>query len=298
MAGDLGDLVVERIEMRTAPAQKYYGELFSSTASRGRGQGNGGGFGPGGGTDDPGGGAGFPGGDPGGGAGFPGGDPGGGAGFPGGGGSGRSAGSGVASLTMLGTGGLKELVAKARTEGLDVVLYFKVRVVMSRTSGLVTNIVAIEVIDVATEQKVFTLPELNNLKMQKAREVATKNGEEDPLLAAVDKLFKGYLDRQYRMLPVPQKTTDEILELRIKPLVLSGEKPENPLAALAEIKFLYSKEMVKKEHLPIAFKQLLGEELTEKWFAADDKGRAEILALWLPKTTDGRGGGAADKPFR
>lgn len=198
---------------------------------------------------------------------------------------------------MLGKGGLKELMAKARTQGLDVVLYFNIRVVESARTGLVTNIAEIEVIDVATEQKVFSLPALNNLKMQKEREAATKGGLDDPLEVAIDKLFQ-FADRQYRMLPVPQKTSDEILESRIKPLVLSAEKPENPLAALAEIKFLYSKEMVRKEHLPIAFKQLLGEELAEKWFAADDEGRAEILALWLPKTAGGRGGGAVDKPFR
>ena len=199
---------------------------------------------------------------------------------------------------MLGKGGLKELMVKARTQGLDVVLYFNIRVVESARTGLVTNIAEIEVIDVATEQKVFSLPALNNLKMQKEREAATKGGLDDPLEVAIDKLFQ-FADRQYRMLPVPQKTSDEILESRIKPLVLSAEKPENPLAALAEIKFLYSKEMVRKEHLPIAFKQLLGEELAEKWFAADDEGRAEILALWLPKTAGGRGGGGAvDKPFR
>ncbi len=189
-------------------------------------------------------------------------------------------------------------MVKARTQGLDVVLYFNIRVVESARTGLVTNIAEIEVIDVATEQKVFSLPALNNLKMQKEREAATKGGLDDPLEVAIDKLFQ-FADRQYRMLPVPQKTSDEILESRIKPLVLSAEKPENPLAALAEIKFLYSKEMVRKEHLPIAFKQLLGEELAEKWFAADDEGRAEILALWLPKTAGGRGGGGAvDKPFR
>ena len=99
----------------------------------------------------------------------------------------------------------------------------------------------------------------------------------------MDKLFE-FTDRQYRMLPLPQKTTDEILELRIRPLVF--QKPENRLSALAEIKFLYSKEMVKKEHLPVAFEQLLGVELAEKWFAADTKGRAEILSFWLPKTAN------------
>ena len=98
------------------------------------------------------------------------------------------------------------------------------------------------------------------------------------------------------MLPVPQKTTDEILELRIKPLVLSDQKPQNPLSALAEIRFLYSKQMVKKEHLPIAFKELLGQELWEKWSEADDaKERAEILGVWLPKAGNGRG---AEPAFR
>jgi hypothetical protein len=302
VAGDLGDFVVRRIKARTE--RKYYGELLSSTATGGRRQGGGGagfdGGDPGGGAGfdggDPGGGAGFPGGDPGGGAGFPGGDPGGGAGFPGGRGGGRSAGSGSASLTMLGKGELKELVHKAKTEGLDVVLYFKIRVVKSTRTGLVTNITEIKVIDVATEKEVFSLSPLKNTEMQKRRDAATKNGEDDdPLEVEIDKLFQ-FADRQYRMLPVPQKTTDEILELRIKPLVLSDQKPQNPLSALAEIRFLYSKQMVKKEHLPIAFKELLGAELWKKWSEADDaKERAEILAVWLPKAGNGRG---AEPAFR
>jgi hypothetical protein len=202
---------------------------------------------------------------------------------------------------MLGKGVFKELIGKARAQGLDVVLYFNIRVSKSTRTGLVTNTATIDVVDVSTEQKVFSLAALNNLKMQKERAAATKGGLDDPLELAVDKLFQ-FADRQYRMLPVPQKTTEEVLELRIRPLIAS--RPENPLSALAEIKFLFSKEMVKKEHVPIAFEQLLGKELSDQWMSADSEARNELLARWLPRTNSGRGGnrgggeGADPKPFR
>lgn len=218
----------------------------------------------------------------------------------GGGGSGRSGGSTSSSLTMLGKGVFKELIGKARAQGLDVVLYFNIKVSKSTRTGLVANTATIDVVDVSTEQKVFSLAPLNNLKMQKEREAAKKGGLDDPLELAVDKLFQ-FADRQYRMLPVPQKTTEEVLELRIRPLVAS--RPENPLSALAEIKFLFSKEMVKKEHVPIAFEQLLGKEVSDQWMSADREARNELLARWLPRTSSGRGGnrgggGVEPKPFR
>ena len=67
--------------------------------------------------------------------------------FPGSGGSDRSTGSSSASLTMLGEGGVEELIPKAKTQGLDVVLYFKIRVVKSTRTGLVTNITVIKVVE-------------------------------------------------------------------------------------------------------------------------------------------------------
>ena len=76
-----------------------------------------------------------------------------------------------------------------------------------------------------------------------------------------------------------------------------------------EIKNLYKifgsngKEMVKKEHVPIAFEQLLGKELSDQWMSADSEARNELLARWLPRPSSGRGGnrggaGADPKPFR
>jgi hypothetical protein len=168
-------------------------------------------------------------------------------------------------------------------------------VAKSDRTGLTTNIATIDVMDVATGKKVFSLVPLNNIKIQRDRKTAKLNNKDDPLEVAVDKLFE-FTDRQYRMLPMPQKTTEEVLELRVKPLVVSH--PENPLSALAEIKFLSSKEMVRKEHVLIAFEQLLSKDISDQWMNGDSEARNELLARWLPSPSSGRGGAAAPKAFR
>jgi hypothetical protein len=212
-----------------------------------------------------------------------------------GGGSGQSTASNAGSTAMLGeVEHFQESIAKAKSRGLDVLLFFRVNVNLVERTGLVTNNTTIEMIDVANQRIVFTLPRINNLKIQRIRLTAKENGKDDPLEVEIDKLFE-FADVNYRMQPMPEQTPEEVLESRIRPLVSS--KPENPLAALAEIKFLYSQELVKKEHLPVAFEQILGKEIADKWMAGDTKGRSEILAQWLPRA-NARGGVVEDKPFR
>ena len=87
-----------------------------------------------------------------------------------------------------------------------------------------------------------------------------------------------------------------MLETFIKPLV--AKVHENPLAALAQIRYLHSKKMVTNEHLKIAFQQIIGDEKASEFFAGDTEARAQMVQAWLPRTTSSGGGGAAPKRFR
>ena len=322
LTGDLGSTVLERLAMRTE--RNYYGELYTAAPpanNRRGGGGGGGGGGPGGigAPGDPGGGeGGIPGGfsAPGGGGGAPGGFPGGGApggapgGFPGGGapggdistgfggpgsGGGSGRGSSLSSVVVVGKGELKQLMRSAKEKGADVLVLFNVRVTESSRTGLVTNNTSIELYNIATGSKVFSLAPLNNMRMQKDRQVAEKGGMDDPLQKAVDKLFQ-FTDLSFKLIPMPQKSSEEILETFIRPLV--AREHENPLAALTQIRYLHSKGMVKNEHLRIAFQQVIGVELASKFFDGDSKARTEMVQAWLPRTTNQRGGGGNTAPTR
>ena len=285
--GELGEKVVQRLQARIE--RGYYGSVLKSAMADGGSRGgqegsfaggNTGGFDPADDAIDDPAGAGF--------------DP------AGGGGNGRrgAANQGMPTgVTMLGVGKLEALAVKAQQAELDAVIIFEVKVAVNRRTKLVTNNTTLQLFDVR-EGKVVKKNKsaLNNVKVQMASEKAKGDEVNEMIEKEIDQIFlgPGAADAIYRVKELPALTAENVLEFRITPMV--KEDYQNPLPVLAELHFWLSRQLLKPDHLAIAYKELLGEDIAEKLLKGDEKTKAEVVKTWLP-------GGSSDRerestPFR
>lgn len=200
-------------------------------------------------------------------------------------------------VTMLGVGKLEDLADAARRHELDVVIVFEVKVVVNRRTKLVTNNTMLHLFDVQAGKVVKkSKSALNNIKVQKLSEKANEEEIEDMIQDEIDQIFlgPGAADAVYSVKELPALTAENVLEFRITPMI--KEDYQNPLPVLAELHFWLSRQLLKPNHLAIAYKELLGDDVAEKLLNGDDKTKAEVVKTWLP-------GGRVDRerastPFR
>ena len=278
-AGDLGSALVK--EFATRVNRGAFGAVLKDAPKAGGGRGRGqGGYGGGGagfasGAD---GAAGLDGdfGDPGGaGAGLAGG-----LGFGGGEEGGFAGGQAAASastrgITMLGVGPERELVKKAKEQGVDVMVLFDVTVKVNTKTGLVNNDTKVILIDVAKRARLHTGRPLNNFKVQNARSAS----KEDGISKEIDKMFE-FIDNNLTMGPPPSQLTSAHITARVANLVSS--KPIDPLPVLTEIRFWHRRNLLDDDALTAAFSQMLSPEIGEQLATGTEDERKAIVKRWLP----------------
>ena len=198
---------------------------------------------------------------------------------------------------MLGVGKLEDLADAARQHELDVVIVFEVKVSVNKRTKLVTNNTTLQLFDVQKGKVVKkNRAALNNVKVQRDSEKAKGNEIDEMIEKEIDQIFLGpdAADAVYRVKELPALTAENVLEFRITPMV--KEDYENPLPVLAELHFWVSRQLLKPDHLAIAYKELLDEDVAEKLLKGDEKTKAEVVKTWLP---GGRGDREREStPFR
>ena len=291
-AGDLGSNMVKAFQERVN--RGAFGAVLKDAPKAGRGRGGfqggdggyagGEGFGadPAGPGEAPGlsGGPGAPGapGAPGSDGGFAGEGGGYGGGDGGGFGDGPASGSAVArGMTILGVGPERELVNKAKKEGLDVLVLFEVSVKVNPKTRLVTNDTKVVLIDVAKGGRLHTGKLLNNFKVQKAR----SESKEDGISKEIDKLFE-FIDANLTMVPPPSILNSGHITKRVASLV--STKPDDILPVLTEIRFWHRRNLLDDEGLTAAFSQMLSPEIGEQLATGSEDERKAIVKRWLPAT--------------
>ena len=267
--GTLGDKVMQRLRGRIE--RGYYGSLLKTARSSGRSAGgqSAGGFDPGTAGLDPAN-EGFDPAD----EGF---DPAaGGFAGPGAGGQRGSSNAGLPGVTMLGVGTLDQLSQKAQQSDLDAVIIFEVRVTISKSTKLVINNTTIQLLDVQMGKVVKkNKTMLNNVKIQIQSASAKGNEVDEMIEKEIDQIFLSAEAEAYRVKDLPQLTAKVVLDNRVMPMV--SKKYANPLPMLAELRFWHARKLLTTEHLAIACKELVGEQVAQQLLSGDAKSQQAVV---------------------
>jgi hypothetical protein len=211
-----------------------------------------------------------------------GGESGGAGALPGGGGdaAGAAAATQVTQITtglsMLGIGTQKELIDRAREDGIDAVVIIDVKLRVSPSSNLVTNESTIALLDAKTQKKLHTTRKFNNITIQQARAEEKDDG--------VDKEFEALfeaVDANLKMADLPAGLNADIAAKRIDSL--TAEKHDNPLPILVEAKMYHSKGLLDEAQLFAAYEKLLGVDSGRLLATGTEEDKVKALSDWIPE---------------
>jgi hypothetical protein len=192
---------------------------------------------------------------------------------------------------MLGEAKQAELLKKAAERGCDVLILFELEV--SKGGQTPINTTQISLHNVQSKELIHSGGSLVNVQVRKARE--EKKGD-DPVDAEMGRVF-AVVDERLAAKDFPANAKPEKVVTFVDKLL--EQKSDNPLPALAEIRFFRSKDLITSEKMVEAYGKLLGPEVGEKVAGGDAAAALESLAKWLPEkrpesiaAAGGRGGKA------
>ena len=249
LTGELGETIVEQFTLRLERGD--YGEVLKTASAAPAPAGSAGygmgyeGYESGAGYDEYGSGAGYaPGQMAGPGAGF------GGAARPGG--QTRGPRSVIPGVTLIDIGTAKDLLAKAKEAGVDVLCVFRISIKLNPRMQQVINETSFSLFDVASGKEVFSTKPLNNIQVQ----VSRAEGKPDDVAKTLVSLFE-HVDQNWRLGPLPPLDPEQVLN-RLRTLI-SEPATANPLPALTEVRMYHSRGLLQDEHLLVAYQQLLND---------------------------------------
>ncbi|QDV58802.1 hypothetical protein Mal33_48270 [Rosistilla oblonga] len=183
-------------------------------------------------------------------------------------------------LIYLGVDRPKELMEKAKQAGLDAYLQIDVSVNKNEVNGWVYNESSVRWMSVATGKPIGRASKkINNKSVFQAidsRELDPRELVRDDLTG----VFKGGME-ELRIKPLPSLTA-EMVNARVGSLIMSP--PENPLAALAEVRLYASQGLLTEDQVHLAFDLIMGDDgliLSSGSMPA----RVEIIEPFAPKLT-------------
>ena len=189
----------------------------------------------------------------------------------------RSVLPGVTLIAAIGSS--RELVAKAKEAGVDVLCVFKISIKLNPRVGLVTNETSLAIFDVGTGKEMFSTRPLNNIAVQRNR----AEGKPDDVETTLRALFE-HVDQNWQLGPLPQMTPEQVLA-RLRALI-SQPSGDDPLAALTEARLYHSRGLVQDDHLTVAYQQLLGDEqIASTLLTGTEEERRAIVDDWVRTPT-------------
>jgi len=179
-------------------------------------------------------------------------------------------------IVYLGEGTSKELVTLAKEQDVDVLAVFDVRVSELR-NGTKKNDTGLRIVNVRTGKDAIKTNPVNNIKVYLARQ-ELKEGQDDPVDLMIDQLFK-YADENYKVNDLPELTPEQAKSLVGK---LISSKPENPLRALAEIRYYHIKQLLTDEELVLAYQKMIGDDEGTKLATGTDEVKKDTIRRYTP----------------
>jgi hypothetical protein len=179
-------------------------------------------------------------------------------------------------MMLLGEHNRRESLHLARREGLDVLVYYEVKVDPSR-SGRVNHSATARLIDVRTGADLHRTPTLNNMRIEAARSDPL---EDDPLDAVLARL-NDFVEDELSLVELP--TALKPAHVAQRAAALAAEEYDNPLPALAELKLYAGRGLLPYDQLAASFRQIVGPSEGDVLAGGAPERRAAILVRWLPK---------------
>ena len=180
-------------------------------------------------------------------------------------------------LTLLGVGQQRALLDRAKKEGVDVLIVFSVKITPPKKTNLTINEASIALLDVRTFKRLHATKTFRNTEVQRAREA----NKDDGLDKELEKLF-AFVDSGLKLTALPSGLNSENVKNQVRRLL--GEKYENPLPVLAEIKLYQSKGLYDKTVLHKAYNIVL-KPTYGKMLASDNiEDRKRVLDKYLPES--------------
>jgi hypothetical protein len=182
----------------------------------------------------------------------------------------------VAGVTMLGLGSRHELFQKARQQDVDALLIFVVYVERNARNGMVYNNTKLRLFDVAQDKQLAGTRLMNNYKIQVARE---KDEDDETVKLEVENVFK-VADEHFRCIEVPGQIQPSHAAGHASKL--AARTYENPLRALAEMRYWHSRKLLSDDQLVKSFTGIVGAEGGTKLAQGSADERKAVVEKWLP----------------
>lgn len=183
----------------------------------------------------------------------------------------------MTGLSMLGIGTQKELIDRAREDGIDAVVIIDMKLRVSPANGLVTNESTIALLDAKTQKKLHTTKKFNNITIQQARAESKEDGVDKEFAA----LFEA-IDANFKMTALPAGLNADIAARRVA--ALTAEMHDNPLPILVEARMYHSKGLLGESQLFAAYEQLLGVDFGRLLATGEEEDKKKVLSQWLPES--------------
>ncbi len=187
----------------------------------------------------------------------------------------------IPGVMLVGQGSKDELVQRAHSLGLDVLILFNVTVRQSKTDER-TNLTTLRMIDLrsGSDDYVYKGRQLKDTDVEEALK-----DDRDLVNIELDRAFKDFADNEYRASEMPEGLNESNVEKRVD-TVLSQDN-SNPLPAAVEIVRFYRRDLLSTEFTEKALNKLFNSENGNNLLSTDTAERIAVIAKWLPSDDSG-----------
>lgn len=182
----------------------------------------------------------------------------------------------IPGVTMVGLGAVKDLLERANQRNLDLLIVFDVDVTRLRT-GTERNETTVSIYLVGSGKQIRSAKPTNNIKVYTDRQ-DLRDKSKDPVELIIDDLLVGFADEHFKAQVLPDLKPDQALH-RVSSLVASAY--ENPLPVLAEIRYYHTHKLITDDELKGAYQKLIGDEAGEKLATGSTEEKKQAIAKWL-----------------
>ena len=176
-------------------------------------------------------------------------------------------------VEMLGVGRKADLIERAKKSGVDVMLMFNVKI--TKTRGNYFNSSSLKVVDVKTEENVFSSATLRDDKVAEA----VDDGD-NPVKDEIKKAFGSVVDKKFVAAELPSALNTENVKKRIGRLL--KEEFSSPLRAAVEVVSYHQADLLDDDLAKLALKRLFGSDDSEILITGTSEERLGYLKQWLP----------------
>ena len=135
----------------------------------------------------------------------------------------------------------------------------------------------ITLLDVARREPILKLPRIQSSSVERSKSNPLADNPFVPML----RQFSKFLDEQLTPQPLPSQIKPQHVARRLETLATTGSE-ENPLPALAEMRFYCERGLADETQLLLAYQAIIGTKAGSVLILGGAQAKADLLKPWLP----------------